>query len=59
MKFSLPNISSFLSNADDDDLSVERKIGSNEYKRTIEILEKVDLIRIPLVKRHLVKLVVK
>ena len=52
-------ISSFLSNSGDEDLSVERKIGKNEYDRTIEILEKVDLIKIPLVKRHLVKLVVK
>ena len=52
-------ISSFLSNSGDEDLSVERKIGNNEYDRTIEILEKVDLIKIPLVKRHLVKLVVK
>ena len=52
-------ISSFLSNSGDEDLSVERKLGKNEYDRTIEILEKVDLIKIPLVKRHLVKLVVK
>jgi hypothetical protein len=52
-------ISSFLSGSEDEDLSVERKIGKNEYNRTIEILEKVDLIDIPLVKRHLVKLVVK
>ena len=52
-------ISSFLSNADDEDLSVERKIAKNEYDRVIEILEKVDLINIPLVKRHLIKLVVK
>ena len=52
-------ISSFLSNAENEDLSVGRKIGKNEYDRTIEILDKVDLINIPLVKRHLVKLVVK
>ena len=52
-------ISSFLSNAENEDLSVGRKIGKNEYDRTIEILEKVDLINIPLVKRHLIKLVVK
>jgi hypothetical protein len=52
-------ISSFLSNTEDDDLSVSKKIGSNEYDRIIEILEKVDLINIPLVKRHLIKLVVK
>jgi len=52
-------ISSFLSNAEDDDLSVERKIGKNEHDRIIEILEKVELLEIPLVKRHLVKLVVK
>ena len=52
-------ISSFLNNADDEDLSVERKIAKNEYDRIIEILEKVDMINIPLVKRHLVKLVVK
>jgi hypothetical protein len=52
-------ISSFLSNAEDEDLSVERRISRNEYDRTIEILEKVDLVNIPLVKRHLIKLVVK
>lgn len=52
-------ISSFLSNADDEDLSVERKVAKNEHDRIIEILEKVDLINIPLVKRHLIKLVVK
>jgi hypothetical protein len=52
-------ISSFLSNADEEDLSVERKIAKNEYDRIIEILAKVDLINIPLVKRHLIKLVVK
>ncbi|RLD19356.1 MAG: hypothetical protein DRI71_11940 [Bacteroidetes bacterium] len=52
-------ISSFLSSSEDEDLSIERKIGKNEYDRTVEILEKVDLINIPLVKRHLVKLVVK
>jgi hypothetical protein len=52
-------ISSFLSIADDEDLSVERKIAKNEHERIIEILEKVDLINIPLVKRHLIKLVVK
>ena len=52
-------ISSFLSNADDEDLSVERRLNQNEYDRIIEILEKVDLINIPIVKRHLIKLVVK
>lgn len=52
-------ISSFLSNAEDEDLSVEREVSKNEYDRTIEILAKVDLINIPLVKRHLIKLVVK
>ena len=52
-------ISSFLSNSEAEDLSVSKKIGSKEYDRTIEILEKVDLINIPLVKRHLIKLVVK
>ena len=52
-------ISSFISKAEDDDLSVERSIGKSEYERTIEILEKVDLNNIPLVKRHLAKLVVK
>ena len=52
-------ISSFLSNTEDDDLSVSKKISSNEYDRIIEILEKVDLINVPLVKRHIIKLVVK
>ena len=52
-------ISSFLNNSDDEDLSVERKIAKNEYDRVHEILEKVGLINIPLVKRHLIKLVVK
>ena len=52
-------ISSFLGKSDDDDLSVERSISKNEYDRTLEILEKVDLNNIPLVKRHLIKLVVK
>ncbi len=52
-------ITSFLSNAEDEDLSTERKLPKVEYDRIMEILEKVDLINIPLVKRHLGKLVVK
>jgi hypothetical protein len=52
-------ISSFLSNAEDEDLATERRLSKVEYDRIIEILEKVDIINIPLVKRYLIKLVVK
>ena len=52
-------LSSFLSNSEDEDFSAIRKLPKIEYDRIIEILEKVDIIEIPLVKKHLSKLVVK
>lgn len=52
-------LSSFLSNSEYEDFVSLRKIPSVEYDRVIEILEKVDLIDIPIVKKHLTKLVVK
>jgi hypothetical protein len=52
-------ISSFLSNSEEEDLATERRMSKVEHDRILEILEKVDLIHIPLVKRHLTKLIVK
>jgi len=52
-------ISSFLSNAEDEDLCTERKLPQDELDRILDILQQVDLINIPLVKRHLSKLIVK
>jgi hypothetical protein len=52
-------ITSFLSNAEDEDLATERRLPQNEYDRIIEILTKVGIIDIPLVKKHLTKLIVK
>lgn len=52
-------ISSFLSSAEDEDLSIERKLPQDERDRIMEILEKIGMIDIPLVKRHLGKLIVK
>ncbi len=52
-------ISSFITNAENEDFSVEQKIGQKEHDRIMEIFEKIDLANIPLVKRHLIKLVVK
>ena len=52
-------LSSFLSNSEDEDFSAIRKLPKIEYDRIIEILEKVEMIEIPLVKKHLSKLVIK
>lgn len=52
-------ISSFLSNSEDEDLAAERKVVQVEYDRIIEILEKVGLVEIPIVAKHITKLVVK
>ena len=52
-------VGSFLSNSDNDDLSADRKVLKVEYDRIIEIMSKVDLIDIPLVKKHLSKLVIR
>lgn len=52
-------ITSFLSNAEDEDLATERKIGKAEYERVLEILDKLGIAEIPLVKKHLTKLIVK
>ena len=52
-------ISSFLSDDEEEDLSRERKLPQNERDTIIDILEQVGLIDIPLVKKHLSKLVVK
>ena len=52
-------LSSFLSNSEYEDFVSVRKLPKVEYDRIIEILEKVDLINIPIVKKHLTKLVVK
>jgi len=52
-------ISSFLSNAEDEDLSAERKIAQIEYDRIIDILEKIGLLDIPLVAQHISKFVIK
>lgn len=52
-------IGSFLSNAENEDLSLERKVLQSEYDSIIDILTKLDLIDIPLVKKHLTKLIVR
>jgi hypothetical protein len=52
-------LSSFLSNSESDDIGGIRKVPKMEYDRMIEILKKIDLINIPLVKHYLTKLVVK
>ena len=52
-------LSSFLSNSEHEDFVEIRKVPKDEYNRILEILEKVDLINLPIVKKHLTKLVVK
>jgi len=52
-------LSSFLSNSEYEDFVSIRNLPKVEYERILEILEKVGLINIPLVKKHLTKLVVK
>ena len=52
-------ITSFLSNAEDENLSVVRKLPNVEKDRIIEIIDKLALLDIPLVKKYLSKLVVK
>ncbi len=52
-------ISSFLSNADNEDLTIERKVMQVEYDVIIDILTKIDIIDIPLVQKHLTKLVIR
>jgi hypothetical protein len=52
-------ITSFLSNAEDEDLAAERKVLKVEYERIIEILEKIDLIELTIVQSHLKRLIIK
>lgn len=52
-------ITSFLSNAEDEDLAAERKVLKVEYDRIIEILEKIDLINLSIVQSHLKRLTIK
>jgi hypothetical protein len=52
-------LSSFLSNSEEEDFSLIRNLPKIEYDRIIEILEKVGIMDIPLVKKHMTKLVVK
>ncbi|MEN8248667.1 MAG: hypothetical protein ABFS32_07025 [Bacteroidota bacterium] len=52
-------ITSFLSNAEDEDLAAERKVLKVEYDRIVEILEKIDLIDLPIVQNHIKRLIIK
>lgn len=52
-------VGSFLNNSENDDLSVERKVLKVEYDSIVEILTKLDLIDIPLVEKHLSKLIIR
>lgn len=52
-------LSSFLSNSEEEDFSLIRKLPKVEYERIIEILDKVGIMDIPLVKKHMTKLVVR
>lgn len=52
-------IGSFLSNSDNEDLSSERKVLQVEYDAIVDILTKIDFIDIPLVRKHLSKLVIR
>lgn len=52
-------IGSFLSNSENEDLSAERKVLKSEYDSIINILTKLDLIDIPLVEKHLSKLIIR
>lgn len=52
-------ITSFLSNEEDEDLALERRLAKVEYDRIQEILEKVGLLDIPIVTKHITKFIVK
>lgn len=52
-------IGSFLSNSENEDLSAERKILQVEYDCIVDLLTKIDLIDIPLVKKHISKLKIR
>jgi hypothetical protein len=52
-------LGSYLSNAENDDLSVERKVLKVEYDSIVELLTKLDLIDLPLVQKHLSKFVIR
>ncbi|HHL53354.1 MAG TPA: hypothetical protein ENJ39_08255 [Flammeovirgaceae bacterium] len=52
-------VSSFLSNSEDEDFAARRKVSQKEYDRIVDILKRIDIIDIPLVRKHLSKYVVK
>lgn len=52
-------LGSFLSNSENEDLAVERKVLQVEYDSIVEILTKLDIIELPLVKKHLSKFVIR
>jgi hypothetical protein len=52
-------LGSFLNNAENDDLSIERKVLQVEYDSIVSLLTRLDLIDIPLVKKHLSKFVIR
>lgn len=52
-------LGSFLSNTENEDLAIERKVLQVEHDSIVKVLTKLDLIEIPLVKRHLTKFVIR
>ncbi len=52
-------VSSFLSNSEDEDFAARRKVSQKEYDRIVDILKRIDIIDIPLVRKHLSKYVIK
>jgi hypothetical protein len=52
-------LGSFLSNSENEDLAAERKVLQVEYDSIVELLTKLDLVDLPLVKKHLSKFVIR
>ncbi len=52
-------VSSFFSNSEDEDFAAERKLPKDEYARIKEIMEKIGIADIPLVKKYVSKLIPK
>ena len=52
-------LSSFLNNDDNEDLTMEKKVLQSEYDTIVQILTKIELIDLPIVKKMLTKLVIR
>lgn len=52
-------LSSFLNNADSEDMTTEKKVLQSEYDSILEILTKIGLIDLPIVQKLLTKLVIR